>query len=279
MSSPRFFIGADPEMVVFNRGKVTSAIPLLVGTKENPQRRKKGVLISHDNVMAEFAISKCSHPSEFAGKIESAKGVINKMLPFGHTVKAMASAVYPTEELEHEEANRFGCDEDFNAWTLTPNERPEPKGGLRTCGGHVHVGAGNGTDFLLDDIGKIDMVKALDATLGMALTAIGIKQLELRRRNMYGQAGCHRPKEYGVEYRTPSSFWISTHQMTRLVYSLVEDAVDLVLARTPTAALDEREIVDIINTCDAKKAKAAVNAQIMANAMSAKTFKLLNITG
>jgi len=269
-------LGADPECVVECGGKPVSAIPLINGSKRKPLVGECGTHFSYDNVLAEFAITPSDSPEEFAVKIEHAKKSLANMLPTGHTIRAVASAVFDASELTSRAAKRFGCDPDYDAWTLSINRPPDPGDtGLRSCGGHIHIGESVGSGFLKDPYGKVDMIKALDSTLGMVLTAVGDRESELPRRNLYGRAGCHRPTSYGCEYRTPSCSWIENETMSLLVGNIATDAARLVAVKTPTAGLEESIVIDIINTCDTYRARDVVSSLIMRDIFSDVSKRLL----
>jgi len=59
-------------------------------------------------------------------------------------IKCIASQTVPTSELQSDQAKLFGCDIDYNAYTMKAN--PKPKGtstNLRSAGFHIHVGYEN----------------------------------------------------------------------------------------------------------------------------------------
>ena len=47
-----------------------------------------------------------------------------------------------------------------------------------------------------------------------------------QRKKMYGAAGAHRVKSYGVEYRTLSNFWIFEEKLIRWVWNNTQRALD-----------------------------------------------------
>ena len=106
-------------------------------------------------------------------------------------------------ELEHPNAQTFGCDPDFNAWTGRKNPRPKATDkNLRSCGGHVHIGYLEGK---YKDLAPRSIIKACD--LYMGIPAVFMDNGTLRKQ-LYGKAGAYRQKGYGVEYRSLSNFWI-----------------------------------------------------------------------
>lgn len=126
-----------------------------------------------------------------------------------------------------EEALELGCHPDCNAWTGRPNPPPnlEFDPFLRTAAGHIH--AGWTKDAELTDSQHIltcrDFVKQLDWYIG-AWTVL--KDPDVTRRSLYGKAGACRFKPYGVEYRTPSNFWIADTVMRKVVWNRLQAAVN-----------------------------------------------------
>lgn len=118
----------------------------------------------------------------------------------------------PAEVLE------LGCDPDYNAYTRTRNPRPDQHPTMRTASGHVHIGYSS--EFEDGSYPRFmeccDIVKQLDYFLGLA--SIVLDEAGAERRQMYGQAGCFRPKSYGVEYRVLSNFWLSSEKLMHFVY-------------------------------------------------------------
>ena len=128
---------------------------------------------------------------------------------------------FPEQELNDPRAFVFGCDPDFSAWTGRANPRPAAKDkALRSAGGHVHIGCSH----LNIDI--ISVVKACDLFLGVPSI---LMDNGTERRKLYGKAGAFRPKQYGVEYRTLSNFWIFEDKYVAWVHDGVSRALEAVL--------------------------------------------------
>src|SRR5690606_5853835 len=90
----------------------------------------------------------------------------------------------------------------------------------RTCGGHIHIGY-DSPDFIVSE----DIVHAMDTVLG--LESINLDKDD-RRREMYGKAGCFRVKDYGVEYRTLSNFWLQSDELKKWAYNKTLEAIEMV---------------------------------------------------
>ncbi len=135
----------------------------------------------------------------------------------------MSAASFPKEELEHPGAYNFGCDPDYSAWTLTRNPKPKAAdAALRSCGGHVHVG------FDKKAIDEVKLIRAMDLFLGVPSVLMDKGDL---RKQLYGKAGAFRSKDYGVEYRTLSNFWVFDDRLTQWVWDNTEKAVQAVEAQ------------------------------------------------
>jgi hypothetical protein len=258
----RFTIGTDPEFFLRRDedGKFISAIPHINGTKEVPETLENGSNLQYDNVTLEFSTPAAINGEDLVNKVRDAFKDVKKKIPAECSLEAMPSANFEADELEDDEAQRFGCDPDYDAWKLRENEAPRCEDpSLRTCGGHIHVGKADGdnNDFLLDPYGKIDVVRLMDAVHGVISVILDDSEAAIVRRKLYGKAGSHRPviKEAGglydgVEYRVLSNFWFKSPQLVMLMDSLTGDVLrmvrDLDYKRLITDIGEER-ICEIIN--------------------------------
>jgi len=216
-------IGTDPELFLMNEQGLVSAENKFGGTKSEPRPLpREGFFIQEDNVMVEFNIPP-------AKKVQDLKDSIEYMLDyiqvgaqqFDCNINKLSSGRFDKKELATEQAQTFGCEPDFNAYTEEPNGDiicDDPL--FRTCGGHIHIGYDNPMDMQ-----SIKLVKALDLTLGLPSLLI---DKDKERRKLYGSAGSYRLKSFGVEYRTLSNFWIFDQKHIDWVWEGVYAAIDLI---------------------------------------------------
>lgn len=230
----RHTIGTDPEFFMIKKatGKLISAIPYIEGTKYDPEPLPSGGSIQRDNVALEFATDPANSRADFVEKIKLAFLDIKEKIGSEHDIVAIPSADFDPAELEHEEAQQFGCEPDFNAWSVAENE-PPPMAEIstfRSCGAHIHVGhvKGDGNDSLLEFHGKLITVKIMDLMHGIISTILDCSKAAIDRKKLYGKAGCHRPKKYGVEYRVLSNFWLKSPMLVMLMDSLTQDALRII---------------------------------------------------
>lgn len=267
-----YVAGADPELMLCSpEGELISAIPLVPGTKEEPFSVACGAL-QHDNVMAEFNVSPSGTSEELEHNMrEVLKELVKLVAPNRLVVRA--SAEYPEAALDSDEAKVFGCDPDFDSWTLEMNEFDGTKAlaGFRSAGGHFHIGHKPATREMLEDpYGKIEVVKMLDVFQGIVSVVLDSDPSAPARRTLYGRAGAHRPKDYGVEYRALGNFWVRSPDLVHLMYELANRAVELTLggkSQEIVKAIGEGRIQKIINNSETKQAQKVV-AEILSQYLS-----------
>jgi hypothetical protein len=255
-----FIAGADPELMLLSpKGKLTSAIPLISGTKKDPLPVAGGA-VQRDNVMAEFNVTPSGSLEGFTDNMRQVLTELSRMVS-PNRLTVQASAEYPTAELDNDEARIFGCDPDFNSWTMRMNLFDNTKAAdpFRSAGGHWHIGYKDETQEMLEDpYGKAEVVKMMDIFMGVPSILLDQDQTAPRRRSLYGRAGAHRPKPYGVEYRALGNFWVQSPQLTQVMYQLADVAVRLCVegeSETIITQTGVKNIVRAINTSDIQMAK------------------------
>lgn len=272
MNKRRFTIGCDPEFFLKEResGKLISAIPFVTGTKENPTVLPKGGNIQRDNVAVEVATDPANSKKAFVENIANTLSEAVKTLPDNMEIIAIPSASFPEEELKHPEALRFGCDPDFDAWKLMENDPPcAIDSTFRSCGAHIHIGTNgkDGNEFLLDMMGKIDMIKAMDCVHGIISSVLDANEAAIARRQLYGKPGAHRPKmAYGVEYRVLSNYWLKSPVTVMMMYHLTEDCLGIVREGKLSELVNqmgENEVQRIISEGDSEAAFKIIENQLL----------------
>jgi len=258
-----FTVGTDVEFFLRKGNKFISAIPHLSGKKHHPQMLKNGGNLIHDNVALEFATPVADSEEKFIAVIRDTLKESLSHVPSGIVLDLSPSTDFPEEELNCEEARMFGCDPDYCAWKLMVNSVPfdAPEAPFRSVGGHLHVGfvEGSGNEFLKDPLGKVLTVKMFDVFLGIPMTIFDCSEATAARRKLYGKAGCHRPTDYGVEYRSMSNFWVFSPKLVSLVHRLTSESLRLIRegkADEIISSIGEDEIQRVINEADYEAAKS-----------------------
>lgn len=239
-----FKIGADIEVFLQKKdtGEIVSSEGLIKGTKEQPfnfDESNKFYAISLDNVMTEFCIPPATTPAEFYFGIEKALNYIREVIPQDLEPVALPAAYLDEKYLSTENAQLFGCEPDFNAWNNTQNPPPGGAGTMRTGGGHIHVGYDEPNSMT-----NLNIIKAMDIFLGIPSI---IQEPDNERKILYGKAGAHREKKYGVEYRTISNYYLQSRELTDWVFQNTLKAIEFVNSGKCNL-LDWNEKEDIVNS-------------------------------
>jgi hypothetical protein len=242
----------------------------IIGTKEEPQLLPQGGNVQRDNVAVEFAVLPAKSMIEFVQNVGDTLMDCVNALPDDVDVAIVPSANFPKEELTHKECEEFGCDPDYNAWTMKRNEPPVDAAlsTFRSCGGHIHIGfiAPSNNTFLNDEEGKAMTVRIMDVLLGLVATILDRSDEAIARRNLYGKAGCYRSTDYGIEYRTLSNFWIKSPTLVELMYSLAKDALKIMRDNRAFEVIDDlgaKIIQDTITNGDVEMAEDMVNCYVV----------------
>jgi hypothetical protein len=124
--------GTDPECFIISKktGKVKSAVKLIPGTKEHPQRIPElgpGFAIQTDNILAEFNVPPVTNIDDWVTNIEAMKNYIRdfvqKINP-DYDILCAASQKIQKSELRSKQAKEFGCSVDYCIYTGQANPRP-----------------------------------------------------------------------------------------------------------------------------------------------------------
>jgi len=239
-------LGCDPEtFLVDKNGKPISAIGYIKADKWNPMQipdMPKGFTLQEDNVSLEYGIPPAASAQEFIGSINA---VMQKSLDYlpELSFSKLSCIIFPEDQMEHPLAHIFGCEPDFDAWADKENRKPEPPHPfMRSAGGHIHVET--------EKDGK-SVVRLMDLFLGVPSVLMDTGE---DRKKLYGKAGAHRIKPYGVEYRTLSNFWIFSDRLIQWAWDNTQRAVE---SELDVSAYADR-ILQAINGNDKVVAKQLV---------------------
>lgn len=229
-------LGSDPEVFLINQaGLHVSAIGFINASKWDPLQipdMEKGFTLQEDNVSLEYGIPPASTAKEFAAHITAVMEKSREYFPNNLTFSKLSCTIFDRSQMLNPRAHVFGCEPDFNAWTKSENKSPSPPHMfMRSAGGHVHIET-------KED--PIAVIRAMDLFAGVPSV---LMDEGVERRQMYGSAGAHRVKSYGVEYRTLSNFWIFEEHYKEWVWRAAERA----LTNLNVADQYESLILDSIN--------------------------------
>jgi hypothetical protein len=271
MGKVDFYLGSDPELMLRDSKSkaLRSAIPLI------PEGKGKGrplgnlglSTVLHDNVLVEFNTKPASNQKEFVHVIGFSLREINRLAAKqGLELHFLTAADFPEEELANEEARVFGCEPDFDAYTVSI-QTTDPEAAFlpfRSAGGHLHIGFKEEDTklaaILKNPHGKINAVKALDIFVGIPSIFLDKDPSAPSRRKLYGKAGSHRPKTYGVEWRSCSPWWLASPRHCALAYQMTKTTMSVLCQDGGVdAAIEavggERTIQSVINNSQVERAR------------------------
>lgn len=134
-------IGADPEIFLIDKqtNKPKSSIGIIGGTKHEPIDIGQGCALQEDNVMTEFCIPPATNAEDLNKSITYALEVIDKKIkPLNLEIAIVPSLSFEFSELDNYNAQMFGCDPDYSAWTKQVNIAPQPSPELLLrCAGKI----------------------------------------------------------------------------------------------------------------------------------------------
>lgn len=253
-------VGSDPEFFLADKkNKPIPAIGVIGGSKYEPRHINDDGFsaVQEDNVMVEFNIRPATTVEEFIQHHAVVMAYLDKWITERKLVPLIQPhAIFTKKQLRHKQAKEIGCGIDFNAWTHEPNVpcTAEKLGNIRVAGGHLHLSYtfGNREPGEYD---RLEVVRMMD--LATAVPALFI-DADTVRRKFYGKAGCYRPKEYGVEYRTLSNFWLRDPKLMEWVFNQVLWAFHKLRNVQKIDYTDEREVQEVINTNNKPLAKQLI---------------------
>lgn len=220
-------VGSDPEFVAIRRqtGKPVAAPNVFKYTKEEPFVSATSKVFA-DNANIEVNIRPAKTADEFVANMRSTLRETVGLIGDQYELAAVAAIDYPKEELAHPYCSEFGCEPDYDAYQLVANEvaKGAAENTLRTCGAHIHLDLPEEMRYQQH---IVKVIRAMDVVAGMASIALDDDPASVRRRTLYGKAGCFRPKEYGAEYRSLSNFWTRTPDLTKWAFNMSKIAVQL----------------------------------------------------
>jgi hypothetical protein len=180
--------------------------------------------------------------------------------PHAHLTLDCVRDVNPSDLAEADEKHiSLGCSPSRNVYDLPPinveNSRHLP---FRFAGCHMHFGG----KFSPDQISEI--IRTLDAIVGICQTAFAYGFEDPRRRHFYGMPGEYRLPSHGVEWRTPSATSMLVHPaMFHFWWDLARNAARLALSGLRFIwQAEEKDVVRILLDTDGAAARKVVEANM-----------------
>jgi len=218
-----FFVGSDPEIFIEDAaGKIIPAFNFLGSKKEATNKTRQNRPVYWDGPQAEFETVAGGCLAFHVDSIQEGLEVLHKAAKkFDKDAKLNIKTVmeigYDVLQSAKDEHIAFGCSPSENVYGLKGKEVPPRELPLRSAGGHIHFGIGKKNE---DTDSVKQMVRALDAILGVCCVSLFAKYDNPIRRQFYGLAGEYRTPKHGLEYRALSNAWICHPMISHLIMDL-----------------------------------------------------------
>lgn len=259
----KILFGADPEVFIMDKnGKVINAAGLFGGSKGRPVKVTSNSGYLEDNVTLELNPAPTEDirtlPPDCWALIDAALDAAYKSKKIRYGWVASPAVSFSNEELQlNLKSLEFGCDPDLDAYSEMERDTlcPDRLGVIRCAGGHIHVSI----DPWPKGMPKHVFVKFLDAFA--YLPHIAHDQQGIRRQ-FYGLAGLYRSTNYkgveGIEYRTPSNFWLNSDSKKRRFLESFSSTVHRIVEAMESGK--EGELVDIYSKLEPLGIKRSIDS-------------------
>lgn len=242
--------GSDAEVFLQTLGgEPFPSCGIIGGTKTKPRNIGAGFYIQEDNVLLEFNIPVCSTIESWRNAFAKGLTKIGKEVPPSLLLAYYSSTSFPEAYIRGiAQAQEFGCEPDYNAWTQEQNPKPKAADpNFRSAAAHVHLSWDSP-----DPEDQINVIKWADVFVSLPSVW---ESHDKERRQLYGKAGAFRPKVYGVEHRVLDNYWIWNSDYVGAIYKRYAQAVKAVNNNLNFFSGDEERIVDAINNYKIEEAK------------------------
>jgi hypothetical protein len=211
---PVVTFGADPEIIFDDGHELTPSWEFgITGEKGSPEKIPNipdtwdaGYLC--DGITVEFNLAPTNSLRKIASRLQSIIEATTRLPNFSAKNAQYSFAKdfidVPRKFQDHELFTHIGCVSDLFAYSDDGRRSPvcvEDMGSLRFAGGHIHVGCEPWPSWLPKQI----FIKFFDL---LYWNIVGVDTTS-KRMPFYGLPGLWRETSYGVEYRTPSTKWLS----------------------------------------------------------------------
>lgn len=236
-------MGCDPEFF-FQKGK-----GIIGSEKVIPQAGLKTAYgdnkIIIDGVQAEMNPGPASCRQHLAGNLrECFKAIYGATQQHGVSVNLSQTVEIEKDELMSldEKSRKFGCAPSKNLGKDKASIKSinAEEYMFRSAGGHIHIELSRQYDDYgdLTDYSELKkqperLVQMYDIIVGNTCVLIDRDPGNIERRKVYGRAGEYRTPRHGIEYRTPSNFWLRSYPLMSLVFGLARLATSIVAQSTP----------------------------------------------
>ena len=268
MRTTEIALGADPEIFLEKAdGTLIPAFTFLPSKYEPRRTPEEGMSYYWDGFQAEYNITPNVEINDALKSIRfGLKALLRAAQESDPSARLSLKTVVETPlEMLRElppEFVEFGCMPSYNVYGIAGVGLDGISCPYRFAGGHIHFGIAR-SDKAMESIPEI--VRALDAILGVACVSLFENFDNPVRRRYYGLAGEHRLPPHGLEYRSLSDAWLFNPKLASLVLDLARKVVVWTVNGKNQWQASEGEVVECILRSDTALARKilARNAHLL----------------
>ena len=261
-------IGADPEFFLTRNKKIIGSEKVIPkeGITVNTSPDCKIVI---DGVQAELNPRAFACRAYLGNEISACFKALDKELKKKRNVKVDFSQLISISDKElkslDKKSRQFGCAPSSSAYDKKSEIaiKDASKYPYRAAGGHIHIGPNQYQEVSNAIKTPERLARMYDIIVGNTCVLIDRDPGNIERRKVYGKAGEFRTPKHGIEYRTPSNFWLRDYVLMSFVTGLMRFATSIVARSTETndyekailAKVNMRRITKAINENNLRLAK------------------------
>jgi hypothetical protein len=226
-------MGCDPEFFISTKdGKIVESSKVIptTGKLEYKENYYNSTLV-RDGVQIEINPPASSCRAAVAHSIRLSFKKLLEVLEKNNMEASFKSMVeFTPDEMKalDDESKKFGCAPSFNIHNKKAGITVDPTVyNKRTAGGHLHLEIPYGYKELAQKDYVVTFVRLFDTVIGNTCVLLDRDPNQIERRKVYGRAGEYRTPAHGLEYRTPSNFWLRSYPLMSLVFGLGRLAVNI----------------------------------------------------
>lgn len=239
-------LGADPELFVEKDGTILGSEKII--PKAGLSLYYSSPYVVRDGIQVELNPPERNTVSALGTEIGIAFKLLQTQLLKHPGVRPKFAGVVEVtrDELDSlsPDSQILGCQPSENVYGVRPITVDAKEYRKRSAGGHAHFGlTGNRALFNA----RINVISHLDIFLGNFAVLLDRDPGVAERRENYGRAGEYRIQPHGIEYRTPSNFWLRHYVLMDFVYGMAGVAFSLINHDLKNDTDIEGELVQTVN--------------------------------
>lgn len=210
-------LGCDPEFFIENNdGQIVASEECIPENGVKGSREGFTGKVIRDGVQVEINPSAQSCRQQLGYCIAASLKALENSLKDGMSVSKKAVIAVPKNYLDSlsPAARALGCAPSQNTHNSIAITETQKSTNTRSAGGHIHLG------IQLKSFDPVELVTMLDQFVGNTSVLLDRDPEQKTRRKLYGRAGEYRLPPHGLEYRTPSNYWMISFPMASFITGL-----------------------------------------------------------